>query len=70
MTESLERLGYHVAETSREYHRLSVLRGPIGNPNRVPSKKRGRRGTRRAWKRAHPPGAMLKYFEVFDARVR
>ncbi len=26
------------------------------NMNRVPSKADGRKGTRRAWKRAHPPG--------------
>jgi len=26
------------------------------NTNRVPSKRAGRKGTRRAWKRAHPPG--------------
>jgi hypothetical protein len=32
------------------------------NTNRVPSKAKGRKGTRRAWKRAHPPGWLFKQF--------
>lgn len=35
------------------------------NLNRVPSKAKGRKGTRRAWKRAHPPGfgSLHRYFD-------
>ncbi len=47
---------------TREFHRLGALQGRMGNPNRVPSKKDGRKGTRRAWKRAHPPGWLYKTF--------
>ena len=32
-------------------------------PNRVPSKAAGRVGTRRAWKRAHPPGWLFRLFQ-------
>lgn len=45
-----------------EFHRLSAINGPLINPNRVPSKAAGRRGTRRAWKRAHPPGWFERLF--------
>lgn len=37
-------------------YRWGVLAGPVINTNRVPSKASGRRGTRKAWKRKHPPG--------------
>ena len=49
-----------------EFHRLGALQGAITNPNRVPSKAAGRKGTRRAWKRAHPPGWSNRLFAFFD----
>jgi hypothetical protein len=48
---------------TREYYRLTALNGALLTPtNRVPSKAAGRKGTRRAWKRAHPPGWFHKLF--------
>jgi hypothetical protein len=38
-------------------------------PGRVPSKRRGRKGTRRAWKRAHPPGYVWFFREPEDVLV-
>ena len=50
---------------TREYHRLSALQGKLSNPNRVQSKAAGRKGTRRAWKRAHPPRSWSMLLEQF-----
>jgi len=52
--------------TAYEFYRLGALQGRVGNGNRVPSKKAGRRGTRRAWKRAHPPGWQKIIWQYFD----
>lgn len=49
----------------REFHRLGALQGKL-NTNRVPSKKAGRKGTRKAWKRAHPPGRLARFFGGFE----
>lgn len=39
------------------------------NMNRVPSKAAGRKGTRRAYKRAHPPGWQFNFWrEVTNGR--
>ncbi len=57
---------------NREYHRLTVLNGQArtSNPNRVPSKAAGRVGTRRAWKRAHPPGWWDRLWaQAFDETI-
>jgi hypothetical protein len=45
------------------------VRGPWARPGRVPSKCAGRKGTRRAWKRAHPPGWTWLYREPEDVLV-
>jgi hypothetical protein len=45
------------------------VRGPWTRPGRVPSKRVGRKGTRRAWKRAHPPGYVWYYREPTDVLV-
>jgi hypothetical protein len=45
------------------------VRGPWVRPGRVPSKLAGRKGTRRAWKRAHPPGWVWYYREPEDVLV-
>jgi hypothetical protein len=42
------------------------VRGPWRRPGRVPSKLRGRKGTRRSWKRAHTPGWTWLYREPTD----
>lgn len=42
------------------------VRGPWVRPGRVPSKLRGRKGTRRAWKRAHRPGWVWLFREPDD----
>ena len=42
------------------------VRGPWQRPGRVPSKLAGRKGTRRAYKRAHPPGWTWLYREPTD----
>lgn len=62
----LGRINLEIA-TTREFYRFGVIQGKIINTNRVPSKAAGRKGTRRAWKRAHPPGRdfaglLLAYF--------
>lgn len=42
--------------------------GPWVRP-RTPSKRRGRKGTRRAWKRRHPPHRTYFYREPTDVLV-
>lgn len=44
------------------------VRGPWVRP-KVPSKRDGRRGTRRAWKRANPPHYVYLYREPTDVLV-
>lgn len=43
-----------------EIYQWGTLAGPLLDTNRVPSKVSGRRGTRRAWKRKHPPGWLFR----------
>jgi len=57
---------YNIRNADGEFVRVSSF-SVYMNLNRVPSKAKGRKGTRRAWKRAHPPG-MLSYF--FDTPSR
>ena len=42
------------------------VRGPWVRPGRVPSKLRGRKGTRRAWKRSNPPRYVWLFREPED----
>lgn len=65
MEQALRDEGYTI-----EFHRLGAMHGKLENPNRVPSKKMGRKGTRRAWKRAHPPGWSRCIWNYFDIPVR
>lgn len=44
------------------------VKGPWERP-KVPSKRRGRKGTRRAWKRSHPPHHIMLYREPDDVLV-
>jgi len=49
---------------------VSWFSAAIGDSMRVPSKKAGRIGTRRAWKRSHPPrqaSALAAFFDGFSS---
>jgi hypothetical protein len=55
-----------VADAQQQMRTPRDVRGPWHRPGRVPSKAAGRKGTRRAWKRAHPPGWIWLYREPED----
>ncbi len=54
-----------VRDAQEQARTLRDVRGPWVRP-RCPSKRDGRKGTRRAWKRRHPPGWTLFYREPTD----
>lgn len=45
------------------------VKGPWMRPGRVPSRAAGRKGTRRAWKRSHPPDFVMRYREPDDVLI-
>lgn len=52
--------------TADEQHRTPRDVPVMWTRPKVPSKRNGRRGTRRAWKRAHPPHMLFAYREPND----
>lgn len=61
--------GYLVLPNGDTYG-WGFLSGEARSTNRVPSKASGRRGTRRNWKRKHPPGWFERLLGFEGATVR
>ena len=57
----------HVIDAQKQA-RTPLEKGPWVRP-KVPSKRRGRKGTRRAWKRKHPPHQVWRYSEPLDVLI-
>jgi hypothetical protein len=66
---SLGGLTFVVKDAQEQMRTPRDVRGPWVRPGRVPSKRRGRKGTRRAWKRSHPPGYVWYFREPEDMLV-
>lgn len=60
---------FEVKDAQEQCRTPRDVRGPWVQPGRVPSKRDGRKGTRRTWKRAHPPGYVWYYREPEDILV-
>lgn len=59
-----------IVQDAQQQRRTPLYRTDIWiRPGRVPSKLAGRRGTRRAWKRKHPPHWLWAHEEPTDVLV-
>ena len=58
-----------VKDAQQQMRTARDVRGPWVRPGRVPSKLKGRKGTRRMWKRAHVPGWTWLYREPADVLI-
>jgi hypothetical protein len=57
-----------IVDAQQQRRTARDVRGPWVRP-KVPSKARGRRGTRRAWKRKNPPHYVMFYREPDDVLI-
>jgi hypothetical protein len=65
---SLAGMNFHLVDAQDQRRTPRDVKGPWVRPV-APSKRRGRRGTRRAWKRANPPHRVWFYREPTDVLV-
>lgn len=57
-----------IVDAQQQRRTIRDVKGPWERP-KVPSKASGRKGTRRQFKRRHPPGHILLYREPIDVLV-
>ena len=62
-------LAMSVVDAQQQRRTIKDVRGPWIRPKPMPSKRAGRKGTRRAWKRANPPRWSWLYREPTDVIV-
>jgi hypothetical protein len=61
-------MSVQIVDAQKQARTLRDVRGPWKR-TKVPSKASGRKGTRRAFKRANPPGCIMFYREPDDVLV-